>query len=464
MELWSAERAFVNGRFERDWGVLVDESGVIQEAGPRQELVARSRAAHHYPGRVMMPGVANPNHHGFLRLFRGAADAPVACSELRDKVIWPLSQGIDAELYDAAIRVALAEQALAGVGTVGEFHYLHNGAGQRSGVNFAEMAIQAALDLGMRLTLVYSFFDQGSTESASAFIKPLDDMLDEFHALQRKFAGSPMVSLAPGVHSLEHTSSEAVLAALELADRYDLKLHVQLAQREEDLESARRQYGVAPLRALDKMQALNERAVIVGGALLDDEELDLMKRSGAMSVICPTAALSRGEDFPNLAGLLDHDIAFCLASNGLTMHNGYAPAEEIKWLELSLRGMGKTMNALAERLGDRSLWDLIASLSSRALNRNQHGLSSGAPADLMLIAIAQPCSRPQLQFERQRLLNQILFGWQSQVAVTHVMVQGRMIVKNGTVEADLTDSYRRLGQWSEALLRSVDKALAHSES
>ncbi len=461
MELWSAEWVLIKGRFEKDWGVLVDERGVIQSIGPRQRLVSQARAANHYPGRLMLPSIVNPHHHGFHRLFRGAADFAAPYRDLVDNVFWPLSHGVDDELFDAAMRIALAEQALSGVGAVGEFHYLHNGAFETPGqAQFARKIIEIAVELGLRLTLVYSFFDQGSTE-ARPFIQPLDVSLAEFHALHKEYKDHPLVHLAPGVHSLNHTSPEAIIAASELAERYDLKLHIQLAERQEELEAARTQFGATPLRALEKMSVLSERLVVVSGALLDRDELALMKECGARVVVCPSAAMARGEGCPKVLGLLDEGVPFAVGSDGVILNHHYSAAEDIKLLEFSTRGSIDSMGALESRVKLESLWDLATRESARALGVNDTPLMPGAPADFMVVRIAQPCSRPQFDSSGRHLLNQLIFGWGAQVAATHVMTQGRLIVRNGVMtNVDLTESYRILGRWSEAFLQKVEKSAA----
>jgi len=458
MELWAAEYVCIKGRFETDWGLLVDDTGIIKAIGPRQQLVARARTVYHYPGKVLMPAFLNPHHHGFHRAFRGVSDFDISFSELINKLIWPVSHAIDDELFEAVIQVAFAEQAQAGVAAVGDFHYLHNGQHEDPGkARFAEKIIRIAVEMGIRLTLVYAFFDQGSSETARAFIRPLDVSLEEFEHLQASYSKQPLIQIMPGVHSLEHTSSEAIIAAAELAEKYDTKLHIQLAERENELDSARIHYGTTPLRALEKMGILNERLVIINGTLLDEEEMAMARDHKVSMILCPGAALARGDDLPNTWSVLKHKIPFAAGSDSAIMNHNYLIPEDIKLLEYTQRSTQRSMNVLATQTGVTSLWDLASKAPAPMLGVPSAQLMPDNPADFMIIAPSQD-QAPSPKLPGHHFSNQMLYGWGAQARVTHLMVQGKLVVSNSYPTTDLTASYQKLARWNEAFLRSIKRS------
>ncbi len=440
--------------------MLVDDNGVIKAIGPRQQLVARARTVYHYPGKVLMPAFLNPHHHGFHRAFRGVSDFDISFSELVHKLIWPVSHAIDDELFEAVYKVAFAEQAQAGVSGVGEFHYLHNGQHEDGGqARFAEKIIRIAVEMGMRLTLVYGFFDQGSSDTARAFIRALDTSLEEFNSLHSAYGKQPLIQIIPGVHSLEHTSSEAIIAAAELAEKYDTRFHVQLAERENELESAQIHYGTTPLRALQKMGVLNERLVIINGTLLDDEELAMVKEHNASMILCPSASLSRGDQSPNISAVLKNKINFAVGSDSVVMNHNYLVSEDIKLLEYTERSRRQSMNVLATETGHHSLWDLGSHIPAALISAPSSQLMPDSPADFMLIAPAQD-QAPSPKLPGHHFSNQLLYGWGAQAKMTHLMVQGKLVVSNSFPTTDLNDAYQRLARWNEAFLRSIKRSSA----
>jgi len=460
MELWSAERVLVKGRFEKDWGVAVESDGTIQAIGPRAQLVANAKRVHHHPDKILLPAHVNPHHHGVDRLFRPLTDLDLPYRQLVQRVIWPLSGAVNRDLFEAIYRVALAEQAVSGIGSVGEMFYMHNGCYAEGQSQFTDRLIRVALDTGVRLSLIFTFFDQGS-EDVKAFIQPMDRSLEEFAALAEKHADEPLITLIPGIHSLAHTSPDAIIAAARLAEERDTKFHIQLAAGPADLETAAEQYGTTPLRALEKMGVLNERLVVVHGTHLEDEELDMLAGCGAEMILCPTANLSRGDRFPAPEGILSREIPFAVASGSLAMFNSYSVAEEVKLIELQLREATNSRNVLSTRAGVESLWSLGTTRPADMLGINASRFMPGAGADFVLLSQEIPCNKPGFNDgSRPHIMNEIMFGWGSRARVSHLCVQGKMLVENGRFKQDLSTSYRMLEKTCSAFLENVKKNAA----
>jgi len=458
MELWSAERVCIRGRFEKDWGVMTDDHGVIQAIGPRKQLVARAKSVSHYPGRILIPGFINPHHSGFHRIFRGLANFSAPFQEIREKLVWPLSQIIDGDLWEAVYRVAFAELLFNGITTVGEFFYMHHGAAKEpQPSHYAKRLIDIAVEMGLRINLVFAFFDQGASENTKAFIQPLDASLEEFRFLKEHYRNQPLVKILPGVHSLEHTSAEAILAAAELAREFDSPLHVLLADSPESLDRAKLHYGVSPLRALEKMEVLDGRVVVIHGTHLDEEELGMMKRHDMMAVVCPSASLARGSEFPNTFGLLREEVPFAVGSSTLGINNTYSVPDEIKLLEFTQRSVQKQMNVLSSQMRVSSLLELGTTLPAKALGLEASQLMPGTPADFMLVEVVEPIYQPDFNYASQHFMNQLLFGWGTQVKITHTIVQGKPVIANGMLAYDLGPSVRKLERWSELLLNFIKK-------
>lgn len=459
MELWSAERVCIKGRFERDWGLLVDDQGLIQAIGPRQQLVSKAAAVNHYTDSLLMPAFVDAHAHSFSRVFRGLADFTASFDDLRDNLIWPLSHAIDEELLEAILTVAYAEQALAGVSSVGEFFYLHNGNSKEAKqARLADKAIAIATQLGLRITLVYAFFDQGNQENVKAFSQPLETSLEQYQLLCDQYADNDLVQVIPGIHSLEHTSEAAIKAAFKIAEEQDCKLHVQLAESERDLEFAKSQYQDSPLKVLEKFGVLSDRLVVVNGVHLNDEELAFLKQHEAQTIICPSAALARAADFPNAYGILREGIEFALGSGALGMSNHFSLPEEIKWLEFSQRGMQKSLNILCSQSEHGSLWDLCSSNGSEALGLPCSPLMPGSSADFMVVKMAEPVSKPNFGYKQQHFMNQLIFNWGTLTRITHLFVKGAPVVRNGRLRQDISGAYSKIERWSEAFLRFMEKS------
>ena len=311
-------------------------------------------------------------------------------------------------------------------------------------MTLADRIARIATDLGLRLSLIYTFYDQGSNTKAKPFIQSLDASLKEFERLHAKYENHPLVNVIPGVHGLEHTSPDAIIEAARLAEQHQTPFHVNLAASSSDLEVAKIHYGTTPLRALEKMDVLSDRLVVVDGTHLDDQELELLSHHGATAILCPSASQMKGNRLPNAKGMLAHQIPIAVGSGVLSYSHQYCAAEEIKGLEMSLRDANRGANVLSSQMEVDSLWELGTWLPSRMLGVNASQFMPGCSADFMLISLSQPSAKPSFHQEGkdQNFMNQLIFGWSSLVTVTHLMVQGKFLVRNGALRADLSDSLR----------------------
>ena len=118
------------------------------------------------PGMVL-PGFANTHSHAFHRALRGRTElAGGTFWTWRDRM-YALADRLDPDRYRALATAVYAEMALAGVTCVGEFHYLHHGAGgARYGDPNAmgEALRDAAHAAGLRLTLLDTCYLRGGID------------------------------------------------------------------------------------------------------------------------------------------------------------------------------------------------------------------------------------------------------------------------------------------------------------
>src|SRR5215472_8243753 len=166
---WLAELAWLPGV-----GVLPD---VLIEAThdrftritPRVQDRLDSFGAVRLPG-LTLPSLANAHSHAFHRALRGFAQGAGRGSfwTWREQM-YQVAARLDPDSYLALARAVYAEMTLAGIGCVGEFHYLHHGPG---GVPYADQnemgraLIEAAGQAGPRITLLDTCYLSGGLDPA----------------------------------------------------------------------------------------------------------------------------------------------------------------------------------------------------------------------------------------------------------------------------------------------------------
>jgi cytosine/adenosine deaminase-related metal-dependent hydrolase len=106
--------------------VLIEVAGgrftsVTPDASARPDA-GRPRAVS-LPG-VVLPGFANAHSHAFHRALRGRTHAGGGTFWTWRDAMYTLASHLDPDNYLALARAVYAEMALAGITTVGEFHYV----------------------------------------------------------------------------------------------------------------------------------------------------------------------------------------------------------------------------------------------------------------------------------------------------------------------------------------------------
>lgn len=106
---------------------------------------------------LTLPGLANAHSHAFHRALRSTVQVGSGTFWTWREVMYATADRLTPDSYHALARAVYAEMALAGITSVGEFHYVHHAPG---GTPYAdpnamgEALIAAAAEAGIRITLL----------------------------------------------------------------------------------------------------------------------------------------------------------------------------------------------------------------------------------------------------------------------------------------------------------------------
>src|SRR5438477_5084113 len=152
--VFEPELLLVNGRFERNRALAVGEDGRVAASATGETV--------RLPGRALLPGLVNGHSHAFQRLLRGRTEF-VAKGHTSDdfwswrELMYRAATQLSPEDVYVVSRQAFVEMALAGVTTVGEFHYLHHapdGKPYDDPLELSRQVIRAAREVGLRIALL----------------------------------------------------------------------------------------------------------------------------------------------------------------------------------------------------------------------------------------------------------------------------------------------------------------------
>jgi formiminoglutamate deiminase len=169
VSLWHADWAWLGVGDHVDAQVLIDVEGDrITSVTPG--IADPPPDAHRVVG-LLLPGLANAHSHCFHRALRGRTNAGGGTFWTWREAMYGVAARLDPDTYYALARATFAEMALAGITTVGEFHYVHHAAGGRpygSANAMGDSLAAAAAEAGIRMTILDTCY------LAGGFGVPLD--------------------------------------------------------------------------------------------------------------------------------------------------------------------------------------------------------------------------------------------------------------------------------------------------
>jgi len=366
---------------------------VVEDAG---RILAVDRAPAPLPGDtrlsgVVFPGFANAHSHAFHRALRGRTHDRGGTFWTWRKQMYAVADRLDPDRYLALARATYAEMALAGVTCVGEFHYLHHppGGGSYADPNaMGEALVQAAVEAGIRLTLLDACYLAGGLEGTGHL--PLDAVQVRFsdgdaHAWAERFEllrARPGVQLGAAVHSVRAVPAEQLpVVARAAAGR---PLHAHLSEQPAENEACSAYYGSSPTRLLEERGLLGPATTVVHATHLTGDEITAIGGSGTTVCACPSTEADLADGVGAFRWLRDAGSPLCLGSD---QHAATDLLAEARLLE----GHERLITGERGRFRPAELVGALTVDGSRALGWPDAGrLAPGMRADLAAVRLDTP--------------------------------------------------------------------------
>ncbi|MFE0176560.1 formimidoylglutamate deiminase [Streptomyces sp. NPDC059002] len=422
---------------EHAWLDAFVEPGVAVEVKGDRITAVRKDVAAPPPGATVLrgltvPGLANAHSHAFHRALRGTVQVGSGTFWTWREVMYSVADRLTPETYHALARAVYAEMALAGITTVGEFHYLHHGPG---GTPYAdpnamgEALIQAAADAGVRITLLDTAYVASGLLSETRGEPPNRHQLRFSDGTTEAWAervsllkGRDHARIGAAIHSVRAVPARQLGVVAQWADAHSAPLHVHLSEQTAENDACRAVHGRTPTRLLADHGVLGPRTTGVHNTHLTDEDIALIGRSSTGTCMCPTTERDLADGIGPAVRLQRAGSPLSLGSDS---HAVIDILEEARAMELNERLRSHT----------RGHWTAAALL--RAATADGHAalgwpdagvIETGALADLTTIALdsvrtAGPV--PRLAAEA------VLFAGTS-ADVRHTVAGGRHVVRDGS--------------------------------
>ena len=332
----------------------------------------------------------NAHSHAFQRDLRGRAERPAPEANRHDDFwswrteMFRLAAALDPDaLRDVAARV-YGEMVGAGYGVVGEFHYVHH---QPDGTPYddpnelALAVVQAAVDTRLRIVVIPAAYhrngwdgqDRPPGPAQRRFCDPdVESYLARVDDLRRATAARDRVDVAVAAHSVRAVPAGWLAAIAEYSERHGLPRHVHACEQRRELAECEAEHGCSPIELLDRTGFLGPRTSIVHGIHVSPRDVELLARSGAIVVTCPTTEGNLGDGYFPAMSYREAGVRLALGSDSQVRVD---PFEEVRELETGSRRERELRHGLLAT--SESLWDELC-----ASGRASLGLEHVPPAEI----------------------------------------------------------------------------------
>ncbi|AKU92872.1 formimidoylglutamate deiminase [Vulgatibacter incomptus] len=436
MEILLPDFVYVDGSLRGGLAVHIGDDGTIAKVAPPAPGATLTRLA----GRALLPGFVNGHSHAFQRAIRGRSEYRQKGRATDDFWTWreqmyAAAMRVDPDQLEAISRMAFVEMALAGITSVGEFHYLHHPAEGGRYDDPDELAVRvakAASDAGVELVLLRVGYARAGfgREPNPRQIRFIDRSADEtLGAVQRLRGRGMRTGVAP--HSVRALPLEWLRALADYAQAHRLPLHMHLSEQPREIDESVAEHGLRPGALALREGWVDERFTGVHGVHLEQGEIDGLGSRGATICACPTTERNLGDGIVRAKELLAAGARICF---GTDSQIEIAPLQDARALEYHLRLQKLERAILGSDEGDdrpdrlaARLLDCATRSGARALGLPSGRIEEGLSADLVAVDLddpsicgaAGPALLPTMVFSAER------------TAVREVWARGVKIVSEG---------------------------------
>ena len=295
---------------------------------------------------------ANGHSHAFHRALRGRNHHGSTFWGWRDGM-YGVAAVLDPDLYHRLARATYAEMALAGIGAVGEFHYLHHAPGGIPYVDrhaMAEAVISAAREVGLRICLLDTcylragFDGEELADAQRRFTHPdAETWAASVTELAARYEGNPAVVVGTAIHSVRAVE-EAALATVA-ATLPEAPLHVHVSEQPAENAACIAATGRTPVRLLADAGVWTGRTTAVHATHLTPGDIATLGDAGSFTCFCPTTEAELADGIGPSVALREAGARVTLGSDSNTVIDMFAEARGLAMHERLASGLRQGWSA-----------------------------------------------------------------------------------------------------------------------
>ncbi len=353
---------------------------------------------------VALPGFFNAHCHAPMTFERGWAEDLPFPRWLNEK-IWVAESALTPD--DVYWGAALAACEMIRGGTLAfNDHYF-----------YMDRVAAVVEESGMKAGLTWCVFGIGDDKEIGANLEGTLAFTDRW---QGRAEGRLRLLLGP--HSPYICPPDLLRRVAALARDRGLTVHLHVAESREQVENSVREHGMTPVAHLQALGVLDGPCVAAHCLLVTDDDLDILARRRVTVAHTPITYMKLAMGVNDLSRFTARRINVAIGTDGPASNADMDMLAAIRQTVILQKHENRDPQALP---GDAAL-RMATQNGARAMGFPESGvLAPGAPADLILIDTDRPHLLP-----RHNLVANLVHSAKA-ADVTHVMVDGRLLYRDG---------------------------------
>ena len=352
-----------NTNFENKQSILIKDN-LIAEISPEidESDVSKTIDA---TGKIVLPVLINTHTHLSMTLFRGLADDLSLDSWLNDH-IWPMEANLNGDYCYIGALLGAVELIKSGTTTFSDMYF------------YMEDVARAVDEAGIRAVLSYGMIDFGDEEKRK---NEINENLTLFKACDGMADGRIKVFFGP--HSPYTASEELLIKVRELADEYNMGIHIHVSETQKEIEDVSAEKGLRPFEYLDKIGFLGPDVVAAHSVWLSDNEIEIIKKNNVKISHNPCSNMKLASGIAPVSKLIENDICVSIGTDGASSNNNLDLIEELK--TASLLQKVSTLDPKVLTSDEAVAMGTIKGAETLGLESEIGSIEVGKKADIILI-------------------------------------------------------------------------------
>ena len=352
-------------------GSLLFEDDMILQVGKVKVDESTCDEVLDLTGKMVLPGFVNTHVHTSQQLARGLADDVDLLTWLRAR-IWPYESNMTEDDSYISTLFCAAEQIKAGVTTIAE-----------PGGQYVSGMARAITEAGIRGKLANSVMDCGEGLPKNwqrSTREELDRQIEDIKNFHKTADGR--VEVWFGVRTIFNATDDLLLRTKELADKYQVGIHMHVAEAKSEVDFAKETIGVPTVTHLRDIGFLDKNLLAVHTVWLTNEEVEMF-RDHQVKVSHNPASAMRVLGFAKVPRMLREGICVSIGTDGAPTNNRMDMVDEM-WVT-SLIHKGWRLDSTVVK-AQEILRMATANGAKALLDEKVYGsLEPGKKADLIII-------------------------------------------------------------------------------